>query len=94
MSGVQIIGQMDNVKDHTYESANRIYSRGGQCPTIPTGAGGGHLPKTIRKVSVLGGVSDAQWGKQFRQQYRVIDPKGLSYAISATAIPIMTPRKV
>lgn len=42
----------------------------------------------------IGGVSDAQWGKQFRQQYRVIDPKGLSYAISATAIPIMTPRKV
>ena len=26
---------MDNIRDHTYESANRVYSPRGICPTIP-----------------------------------------------------------
>ena len=42
---VVVLGQMDNTIDHTFESANRVYSRFGVCPTIPTGAGGGHTPK-------------------------------------------------
>lgn len=42
-----VIGQMDNIQDHTYESANRIYSCYGLCPTIPTSCGGGHTPKVL-----------------------------------------------
>ena len=45
-----VIGCMDNSKDHTYESANRIYSRYGLSPTIPTNCGGDHLPKVIEKI--------------------------------------------
>lgn len=43
----RIIGQMDNTIDHTFESANRVYDKEGLCPTIPTGAGGGHMPKIL-----------------------------------------------
>lgn len=45
----RIIGQMDNTIDHTFESANRVYDKEGLCPTIPTGAGGGHLPKILTR---------------------------------------------
>lgn len=48
MKRIRIIGQMDNTKDRTFESANRIYDRGGICPTIPTCGGGGHQPKVIK----------------------------------------------
>lgn len=37
---VIVIGQMDNTIDHTFESANRIYSVNGIAPTIPTCGGG------------------------------------------------------
>ena len=47
VDGVVVIGCMDNTVDHTFESANRIYSENGVCPTIPTACGGGHLPKII-----------------------------------------------
>lgn len=43
----RIIGCMDNIQDHTYESANRVYDANALCPTIPTGCGGGHTPKII-----------------------------------------------
>lgn len=46
--GTIVQGQMDNSKDHTFESANRIYHRQGCCPTIPTCAGGNIQPKTIK----------------------------------------------
>ena len=42
---VVVLGQMDNTIDHTFESANRVYSRFGACPTIPTCTGGGIQPK-------------------------------------------------
>ncbi len=44
---VRIIGQMDNKIDHTFESANRIYDISGLSPTLPTGCGGGHIPKVL-----------------------------------------------
>lgn len=44
---VIVIGQMDNTKDHTLESANRVYSVFGLAPTINTCGGGGHHPKII-----------------------------------------------
>lgn len=42
---VVVLGQMDNTIDHTFESANRVYSRFGICPTIQTCTGGGIQPK-------------------------------------------------
>lgn len=50
MAEVKIIGYMDWTMDHTFESANRVYDQDGLCPTIPTGAGGGHLPKVIWRL--------------------------------------------
>ena len=47
---VVVIGQMDNTIDHTFESANRVYSKYGLCPTIPTCAGGHHQPKILVRV--------------------------------------------
>lgn len=44
---VNVIGQMDNSKDHTHESANRVYDTAG-CETGRTTCGGGGLePKII-----------------------------------------------
>lgn len=44
---IKVIGRMDHTVDHTLESANRVYDRGGCCPTITTGTGGGIMPKVI-----------------------------------------------
>ena len=44
---IKMIGQMDNTKDHTFESANRVYGKEGLCPTLPTQCGGGHMPKIV-----------------------------------------------
>ena len=41
MEEIKVIARMDHTIDHTYESANRIYSQFGLCPTIPTSSGGG-----------------------------------------------------
>ena len=38
----------------------------------------------LNKPQVIGGVGD-MWGKQFRNQYRVLDKKLVSYAINASA---------
>ena len=42
-----VIGKMDHTLDNTLESANRVYSKDGTCPTIPTCAGGNIQPKII-----------------------------------------------
>lgn len=44
---LKMIGQMDHTLDNTHESANRVYDTEGLCPTIPTGTGGGHIPKIL-----------------------------------------------
>lgn len=41
MSEIKMIGAMDNTVDHTFESANRVYSDEGIAPTISTFCGGG-----------------------------------------------------
>ena len=38
---------MNHKLDNTFESANRVYSPKGIAPTLPTGVGGGHIPKII-----------------------------------------------
>lgn len=40
--------------DNTLESANRIYSIYGICPTIPTCGGGGHQPKILDMEEDMG----------------------------------------
>ena len=47
---VVVIGCMDHTIDNTFESANRVYSKFGLCPTIPTCAGGNIQPKIIVRV--------------------------------------------
>jgi hypothetical protein len=49
MKKIAIIGLMDNTIDHTFESANRVYSSKHVCPTIPTCGGGSIQPKVIRR---------------------------------------------
>lgn len=53
MADVNVIGQMDNTIDHTFESANRIYDVEGCAPTKNTCGGGGLQPK-ILEVKQLG----------------------------------------
>ena len=47
----------------------------------------------MAKVKVIGGVSDKQWGKQFKQQYRVLDKKQCSYAINTAGFNGLTIKK-
>ncbi|HOJ94948.1 MAG TPA: DNA (cytosine-5-)-methyltransferase, partial [Fervidobacterium nodosum] len=44
---VKVIGQMDNTIDHTFESANRVYSVDGLSPTLNTCGGGDRQPKMV-----------------------------------------------
>lgn len=58
---IEIIGQMDNTMDHTFESANRVYGVNGIAPTIPTCGGGGIQPKILECVAMRGrGKSNEQ----------------------------------
>lgn len=47
---VIILACMDHMIDHTFESANRVYSKWGICPTIPTCAGGNIQPKILVEI--------------------------------------------
>ena len=40
---------MDNTKDHTFESANRVYDTKACSPTINTCGGGGLQAKVIKR---------------------------------------------
>lgn len=46
--GIIIKGCMDNFKDHTHESANRVYDVQGIAPTLNTCQGGGTTSEHIR----------------------------------------------
>jgi DNA (cytosine-5)-methyltransferase 1 len=88
---IKIIGKMDHTIDNTHESANRVYSQYGLCPTISTCAGGNIQPKIlegeenmIEKAKCLGGLSDDKWGKQYHQQDRVYSSDGLAMCHPAT----------
>lgn len=48
-----VIGKMDHTLDNMLESANRIYSKDGICPTIPTCAGGNIQPKIIDELKTI-----------------------------------------
>lgn len=47
MQKINVVGTMDNTLDHTFESANRVYSTEGIAPTIHTCAGGGTEIKVL-----------------------------------------------
>ena len=55
-NGIIVIGKMDHTLDNTLESANRIYSKDGICPTIPTCAGGNIQPKFIDELKTIVGM--------------------------------------
>ena len=70
MQKINVVGTMDNTLDHTFESANRVYSTEGIAPTIHTCCGGGTEIKiltdeyrirklTPRECGRLMGVADA-----------------------------------
>ena len=46
---VKIIGQMDNMIDHTFESSNRVYDTEGVAPAMTTCGGGGLQPKILEE---------------------------------------------
>ena len=52
MMEVKIIGQMDNMNDHTFEIINRVYDKEQLCPTITTCTGGNRQPKIIEETKV------------------------------------------
>lgn len=52
MPDVKIIGQMDNMIDHTFESANRVYDTDGVAPAMTTCGGGGLQPKILESQIV------------------------------------------
>lgn len=54
----EVIGQMDNTIDHTFESANRVYDVNALAPTLPTCCGGGLQPKIIECVAMRGRGED------------------------------------
>lgn len=58
---VKVIAQMDNLIDHTFESANRIYDINGIAPTIPTCGGGGIQPK-ILEIKRIGFICSMDMG--------------------------------
>ena len=62
--GIKIAGDLNDPT--RFECANRVYSIEGEAPAIPTGAGGGHLPK----IEVAGHL-----GKK-TQHYTVYDGGG------------------
>lgn len=51
MSEIKIIGKMDNSIDHTFDSANIIYSTLGLAPTITTFCGGGQESKIMTAIT-------------------------------------------
>ena len=48
---------------------------------------------TIKEVSVIGGVGATWGGRQFKQQFRVIDAKQVSYALNTVGFNGLVVRK-
>lgn len=84
MSEIQVIGQMDNTIDNTFESANRVYDPQGISPTVPT-CGGGNIQPKILEVEVIGGMVEqvSNNGTQYYQQDRVYNTETISPALNA-----------
>lgn len=82
MSEIIQIGQMDNTKDHTFESANRVYDSDGIAPTLPTCAGGGIQPKVL-ECKIIGGFGEkkSNGGTQWYQQDRVYEMGDVSMCL-------------
>lgn len=82
MNEVQVIGQMDNTVDHTFESANRVYGTDGISPTLNTCGGGGLHTKILDEPKLLGGIGEKKSndGTQYYQQDRVYTTTGVAMA--------------
>lgn len=53
----------------------------------------GQTMEKAKTVNVIGGVSEIEWGTQYRQQHRVIDKSLSCYAINASAVRILVIRR-
>ena len=60
---IQVVGSLSSEKwDKFHESNRRVYSPDGISPTIPTSAGGGHLPKILAPKTEYGnGERSIEW---------------------------------
>ena len=85
MSEVKVIGRMDNTKDRTFESANRVYDTNAVSPTIVTSSGGDHTAK-ILEVEVIGGMGEQKSnnGTQYYQQDRVYNKDKICPALNSS----------
>lgn len=72
---IKIIGKMNHMIDHTFESANRVYGTEGICPTLPTCGGGNIQPKIMECVAMRGrnpeNPSDRRKGIELEQRLEV-----------------------
>lgn len=55
----KVKGLMDNSKDHTFESANRVYDEKYSCPTLQT-CTGGVLNRKLLSVMAMRGRENGQ----------------------------------
>ncbi len=70
---------MDNTKDGTLESANRVYGFDACCPTIPAG-GGDHTPKILMGGQVMNDIENTEWiwevdGEKYIIRIRKLTPR-------------------
>lgn len=87
MMKVKVIGQMDNTKDNTFESANRVYDTACLSPTLNACGGGNLQPKVIDKPVCWNSKED---GVQPKIQNRVYSSDATSTAITTGFHPAYT----
>lgn len=60
---INVVGTMDNTLDHTFESANRVYSTEGIAPTVHTCAGGGTEIKVLTDEYNIRKLTPREFGR-------------------------------
>lgn len=63
MQKINVVGTMDNTLDHTFESANRVYSTEGIAPTLLTCAGGGTEVKVLTDTYSIRRLTPKEYGR-------------------------------
>lgn len=85
MDEIQVIGQMDNSIDHTFESCNHVYGIGGVAPSLQTGV---NTSPRVLEVEVLGGMGEkkSNGATQYFQQDRVYNTEKISPALNGSDV--------
>lgn len=63
MQEIKVVGTMDNTLDHTFESANRVYSTEGIAPTVHTCTSGGTEIKVLTDVYSIRKLTPRECGR-------------------------------